>query len=109
MSSARQLAVESLFNFKSWAMSWLPGFIPNIHWIGNGGIDGLASLTHKPNQLIYSAPISYSKLALAQVKIGKFSLSALRDSIHVLDREKAVVVVGVRMSLDLATSKEAES
>ena len=118
MTSAKQLATDNPFNFETWAISRIPGFIPNTKRVGDGGIDGRASLYQRPDQqssppphparsVRNSLPISYSNLALAQVKSGKFNLSALRDFIHVLDREKAAI--GVYITLESITSKQARA
>ena len=84
LRSAEKLATENPFNFESWAITRLPGFVPNTKQVGDGGIDGRASIAHKPDDWD-------SKLALAQVKGGKFNLSSLRDFIHVTNREMAAI------------------
>ena len=82
--SAEKLAKEKPFDFESWAVTRLPGFAPNTRQVADGGVDGRATIAHKPDNW-------ESKLALSQVKGGKFSLSALRDFIHVTDRDKAAM------------------
>lgn len=108
LDSAKKLATDNPFNFESWAITRLQGFTPNTKQVGDGGIDGRANLAHGPDQMEreYSEyrRAKNSKLALAQVKSG-YSLSALRDFIHVVDREDAVV--GVFVTLNSVTSKEA--
>ena len=84
MASARKLAREQPFQFESWAVTRMPGFAPNTKQVGDGGIDGRATLATKPDN--YN-----SRLALAQIKGGKFSLSALRDFIGVTNRDKAAL------------------
>ena len=84
VASARKLAKEQPFNFESWAVTRLPGFAPNTKQVGDGGIDGRAVLSTKPDDFD-------SRLALAQIKGGKFSLSALRDFIGVTNRDKAAL------------------
>ena len=81
---ARRLAADDPFAFESWAVTRLPGFAPNMKQRGDGGVDGRATLAIRPDDAI-------SRLALAQVKGGKFSASYLRDFRHVIDREKAAV------------------
>ncbi len=84
-ASARKLAKDSPFNFESWAVTRLPGFVPNTKQVADGGVDGRATLAIKPDN--YD-----SRLGLAQVKGTKiFSLSSLRDFIHVSDSKKAAV------------------
>ena len=84
LRSAEKLARENPYNFESWAVTRLPGFAPNTKQVADGGVDGRATIAHKPDNW-------ESKLALSQVKGGKFSLSALRDFIHVTDRDKAAM------------------
>ena len=84
LASARKLATEKPFDFESWAVTRMPGFRPNTKKVADGGVDGRAVLATKPDN--YD-----SRLALAQVKGGKFSLSTLRDFIHVTHRDKAAL------------------
>ena len=72
LGGARKLAGEQPFNFEAWAVSRLPAFAPNTKQHGDGGIDGRATLASAPDDID-------SRLALAQVKGGKFSVSYLRD------------------------------
>ena len=84
LQSARKLAADQPFSFESWAVTRLPGFAPNTKQIADGGVDGRATLARKPNN-------HKSRLALAQIKGKKFSLSALRDFIGVTNRDKAAL------------------
>ena len=84
LASARKLASEKPFDFESWAVTRMPGFRPNTKKVADGGVDGRAILASKPDN--YD-----SRLALAQIKGGKFSLSALRDFIGVAYRDKAAL------------------
>ena len=84
LRSAEKLARENPFNFESWAITRLPGFAPNTKQVADGGVDGRATITHQPDNWD-------TKLALAQVKGGKFSLSGLRDFMHVTDRDQAAL------------------
>ena len=82
--SAEKLAREKPFDFESWAITRLPGFVPNTKQVADGGVDGRGKLADRP--------VNYnSKLALAQVKGGKFSLGGLRDFTHVIDRDNAAL------------------
>ena len=81
---ARKLATEQPFAFESWAVTRLPGFAPNTKQRGDGGIDGRATLATKPDD-------AETRLALAQVKGGKFNVSYLRDFRYVIDHEKAAL------------------
>ncbi len=100
MASARMLAREKPFDFESWAITRLPGFAPNTKKVGDRGIDGRATLAHTPDD-------SESRLALAQVKGGRFSLSALRDFIGVMNRDQAAV--GCFITLEPVESREARA
>jgi len=85
MKPAEKLAGNNPFNFESWAVTRLPGFVPNAKQIGDGGIDGRATLTNKPDNWD-------TKLALAQVKSGAtFFLGHLRDFMHVIESNKAAM------------------
>ena len=84
IASARKLATEKPFDFESWAVTRMPGFRPNTKQVADGGVDGRAILAQKPDN--YN-----SRLALAQIKGGKFSLSALRDFIGVTRRDRAAL------------------
>ena len=96
LDGARKLAGEQPFNFEAWAVSRLPGFAPNTKQHDDGGIDGRATLASAPDDID-------SRLALAQVKGGKFSVSYLRDFRHVMEREAAAV--GCFITLDPAPAK----
>ena len=100
IASARMLAREKPFDFESWAITRLPGFAPNTKKVGDSGIDGRATLAHTPDD-------GESRLALAQVKGGRFSLSALRDFIGVMERDKAAV--GCFITLEPVESREARA
>ncbi len=89
--SARKMAREQPFAFESWAVTRLPGFAPNMKQVADGGVDGRAILAEKPEDFD-------SRLALAQVKGGKFSLSGLRDFIGVARRDNAAL--GCFVTLD---------
>ena len=97
--SAEKLAREKPFDFESWAITRLPGFVPNTKQVADGGIDGRAYLA--------DMPIDWdSKLALAQVKGGKFSLSGLRDFIGVTKRDQAAL--GCYVTLKPVKTKSAK-
>ena len=87
-----------LINFRAEDRTRLPGFAPNTKQRSDGGVDGRATIYTKPENF-------NSRLALAQVKGGKFGLSQLRDFIHVTDRDKAAL--GVYLTLDPVTSRAA--
>ena len=84
LNGAHKLAAEKPFAFESWAVSRLPGFAPNVRQRGDGGIDGRATLATDPDD-------AETRLALAQVKGGKFSVSYLRDFQHVMSDTQAAL------------------
>lgn len=99
LASAKMLARDNPFNFESWAITRLPGFVPNTKQIGDGGIDGRATLAKQPDDY-------QSRLGLAQVKGGSnFSLSGLRDFIHVSNRDNAAI--GCYITLEPVNSSDA--
>ena len=100
VESARKMATEQPFAFESWAVTRLPGFAPNTKQVADGGVDGRAMLAEKPENFA-------SRLALAQVKGGKFSLSGLRDFIGVTHRDKAAL--GCFVSLEPVTTRAARA
>ena len=91
LDAARMLAREKPFAFETWAVTRLPGFAPNQRQVGDGGVDGRGKLADQPEDLD-------SRLAVAQVKGGRFSASGFRDFKHVLERDKAAV--GCYLTLD---------
>lgn len=102
-ASARKLAAEQPFSFEAWAVTRLPGFAPNARQRGDRGIDGRATLAVQPDD-------HQSKLALAQVKGGKFNLSQFRDFRHVLNRESAALGCYVTLEpVPAATRADAKS
>ncbi len=100
MASARKLAREKPFDFESWAVMRLPGFAPNMKQTGDGGVDGRAALAHAPDG-------AESRLALAQVKGGRFSLSHLRDFSGVMERDQAAL--GYYITLDPVETRAARA
>ncbi|MYB98513.1 MAG: site-specific DNA-methyltransferase [Gemmatimonadetes bacterium] len=99
LRGAEKLAKEKPFQFESWAIMRMPGFVPNTDQVADGGVDGRATLATKPTD-------HESRRALAQVKSGKFSLSQLRDFLHVTDAHKAAL--GVYVTLHPVTSQNAK-
>ena len=78
LPSAEMLAREVPLEFEKWAITRIPGMVPNAVQIGDGGIDGRGT--------IYGD----GSLVLAQVKGGRtVPLGHVRDFRHVLTRERA--------------------
>ena len=96
LESARKLAAEKPFNFESWAVTRLRGFAPNVKQIGDGGLDGRATLAQLPEKFD-------SRLALAQVKGGKYTPSYVRDFVGVMHRDQAAI--GCFITLEPITSR----
>ena len=99
-ASAKMMSRESPFDFESWAITRLYGFVPNTKKVADHGVDGRGKIAKKPQD--YS-----SQLALAQVKGGKFNLGSLRDFQSVIDRDKGAV--NYYITLDKVTSRTARA
>ncbi|MDE0347602.1 MAG: DNA methyltransferase [Boseongicola sp.] len=96
LPSAEMLAREVPFEFEKWAITRIPGMVPNAVQIGDGGIDGRGT--------IYGD----GSLVLAQVKGGRtVPLGHVRDFRHVLARERAAC--GVFTTLRPITSPRARA
>ncbi|WP_446831229.1 site-specific DNA-methyltransferase [Candidatus Foliamicus sp.] len=96
LPSAEMLAREVPFEFEKWAITRIPGMVPNAVQIGDGGIDG-RGIIHGDGSLV-----------LAQVKGGRsFQLGHVRDFRHVLTREQAAC--GVFTTLRPVTSPKAKA
>ena len=89
------LAKEAPFEFEKWAVTRIPGMVPNKLQVRDGGIDGRGTI-HGDGSLV-----------LAQVKGGKFALDQVRGFRHVLDRESAAC--GVFATLHPVTSRDAKA
>ena len=100
MEAARMMAKDRPFDFEKWVVSRVPGLVPNAKQVGDGGIDG-RGLT-----LDRSSDAGRDEV-LAQVKGGRFSLSQLRDFLHVVEREGAAL--GLFITLDPVTSRAARA
>ena len=93
ISSAEMLAREAPFEFEKWAVTRIPGMVPNKLQVGDGGVDGRGTI-HGDGSLV-----------LAQVKGGKnVPLGHFRDFRHVLVRESAAC--GVFATLRPVTSRK---
>ncbi len=91
MASAHKLVSDRPFEFESWAITRLPGFVPNTKQRGDGGVDGRGKLAVLPNE-------TESTTALAQAKGGKtFSIDSVRAFASVMDQENAAIGYYVTM------------
>ena len=96
--AARKLAREQPFQFESWAVERLPGFLPNTQQVADRGIDGWGNLYYEPED--------YTRQALAQVDGRQtFNISKLRDFLHVTDRDHAAL--GCYVTLEPVTTPAA--
>ena len=100
LASAARLAGEHRRHFEIWAINLIPGLAPNERGGADGGIDGIGNTLETPEG-------GYAKIVLGQVKSGKFSLSHLRDFLHVVQRENAVM--GIYLTLEDVTSSAARN
>ncbi len=90
LETARQMAKNKPLDFEKWAVTRIPGMMPNSRQVGDGGIDGRGKV------------LATSGLVLAQVKGGKFMLSQLRDFLHTVSANKAAL--GIYITVDKVTS-----
>ncbi|MCY4183463.1 MAG: site-specific DNA-methyltransferase [Gammaproteobacteria bacterium] len=97
LESARMMLARNAFDFEAWAVTRIEGLVPNQVKVGDGGIDGRGR--------IYASIEGESGLVIAQVKGGGYSATALRDFLHVMDREKATA--GVFITLNKTTARNA--
>ena len=100
MEAARLMATDRPFDFEKWAVTRVPGLVPNARQTGDGGIDGRGLTLDKSGD-------SGRNDVLAQVKGGRFSLSQLRDFLHVVEREGAAL--GLYITLDPVDSRAARA
>ena len=99
LASARKLARERPFDFETWAVTRLPGFLPDTRQRGGGGVDGRGVMAVKPDN-------HASAVALAQVKGGRFSLEQFRAFRSALERDKAAL--GCFITLEPVSSPSAK-
>ena len=100
LAGAVKLAAERPFAFETWAVRRLTGFVPNTNQVADGGVDGRGTVWDQPEGNV-------TKLALAQVKGGAFSLSTLRDFGRVIHRDRAAV--GCYVTLEPADTPAARA
>lgn len=100
VAGAAKLARERPFAFETWAVTRLNGFVPNTKQVADGGVDGRGTVWEQPEADV-------TRLALAQVKGGAFSLSGLRDFGRVIDRDRAAL--GCYVTLDRVDTHAARS
>ena len=98
LREARRLARENPLDFEAWAVMRIPGMAANERQRGDRGIDGQGMLSERARD-------HASRLVLAQVAGGRFSLSKFREFLAVLEREDAAC--GVYITLDPVTSPSA--
>ena len=99
---ARKLARERAFEFETWAVTRLTGFIPNTKQVADGGVDGRGTVWEQPDEAV-------TKRALAQIKGGQFDLSKLRDFGHVIERDRAALGCYVTLEPVSTTAARDES
>ena len=95
MQSAHALWQENRFAFERWAVTTLPGFVPNDIQTGDGGIDGRG--------LMLNPPGDEEGLAVAQVKGGSFSPSDLRAFLSKITGGAASIGVFVTLEKETVT------
>lgn len=100
LAGASKLARERPFAFETWAVTRLNGFVPNTKQVADGGVDGRGTVWEQPDGDV-------TRLALAQVKGGAFSLGNLRDFNHVIDRDRAAL--GCYLTVDRVDTNAART
>ena len=100
MESARIMAATRPFEFEKWAVTRIPGLVPNARQVGDKGVDGRG-------RTLVPQDDDDQGLVVAQVKGGKFNMTQLRDFIHVVRREEATM--GLFITVDEVTSRAARS
>ena len=86
MQSAKEI---DPFMFEQWAVTCMPGFEPNNKMVGDGGVDGRATLLHKPD--------GENGVVIAQVKQGSLSADAQRALLSQIIGRKASVGIFVTL------------
>ena len=100
LEGARTLLERNPCDFEAWAVTSIPGMVPNEREARERGIDGRAAMMHPPTG-------EDSRLVLAQMKGAKYAASTMREFKHVLSREQAAA--GVYITLDQQTARDARS
>lgn len=100
LQSARELARSKPFLFEQWAITCLPGFVPNDKQTGDGGVDGRGLLFYPPAD---EKGGEESGLCIAQVKGGKVTPDAIRALVSQIVGGKASL--GIMVTLE-KTNKE---
>ncbi|MDA7956739.1 MAG: hypothetical protein MPK34_05890, partial [Gammaproteobacteria bacterium] len=90
LQSAHAMWKDNPFKFERWAVTTLPGFVPNDIQTGDGGIDGRGMMLHKPE--------GEKGYVVAQVKGGSFTPDQLRALLSQLRGKK--VSMGVFVTLE---------
>ena len=94
VDGARRMARARPFDFEKWAITRVPGMVPNDVQVGDRGIDGRGR--------IFADIEGGSGMVLAQVKGGRFQASALRDFLGTMERENASM--GIFITIDRVAS-----
>ncbi len=97
MIMAREMAKNNSFDLEKWALSRIPGMLPNQKQGRDKGIDGRGKIFNGGDD----------DMVLAQVKSGKFSVSHFRDFWGVMGRGEAAL--GIYITMDKVTSIDAKS
>ncbi len=100
LESARRLAGAKWADFQAWAVTRVAGLVPSDSMSSDGGIDGRGTMLAQPQG-------NYSRLALSQVKGGRFVLGQFRDFLHAMERDRAAI--GIYITLDSVSSPGARS
>ena len=100
MEAARLMASSRPFDFEKWAVTRLPGMVPNSRQVRDQGIDGRGRTLEKSND-------GNLDLIVAQVKGGRFGIAQLREFMHVVDRDGAAI--GLLITVDRVKNRAARA
>ena len=100
LASAQRLAATRPFSFEVWAVTRIPGLVPNERQRRDGGIDGRGMMLSRPRE-------TRARLVLAQAKGGAFVLSQFRDFLYVINSNNAAL--GIYITLEPVTSRAARA
>ncbi len=104
-SSARDLAHDNHFEFEQWAVSCLPGMLPNAKPGADGGVDGRGILLVKP----MTDGTAEDGLVITQVKGGGFAPDAYRALLSQIAGGKVSVGLFITLNKQKITPSMAQA
>lgn len=89
LAGATRLAKEYPFRFETWAVSQVPGLVPNTVQVGDGGVDGRGHMLNEDED--------GHTLVVSQVKAGSVTVDSVRAFSTTLRNQKAAAGVFITM------------